>query len=58
MANFKHNWQRSDRTTPSGKILHYCDVCGLYDPAPVKDKFERRECVPDKYKNEHMEGKR
>jgi len=24
-------------------------VCGLYDPAPVKPKFENRECVAGTY---------
>lgn len=47
----EHKWEMSPHTTPSGKVLHYCPVCGLYDPAPVKPEFEDRECAPDKYKD-------
>ena len=41
-----HNWRLSKLRTPSGKLLYYCDVCGLYDPAPIKEEFETRECSP------------
>lgn len=50
MANYEHNWKLSEKTTPSGKLLYYCTVCGLHDPAPVKEKYEKRECAPDKYR--------
>ena len=43
----KHRWKLSDKTSPSGKILYYCPLCKLYDPAPVKD--DSRECAEDKY---------
>jgi len=29
----EHKWQLSPHTTPSGKLLYHCPVCGLYDPA-------------------------
>jgi hypothetical protein len=45
----EHKWQLSPHTTPSGKLLYHCPVCGLYDPAPVKAKFENRECTPSAY---------
>lgn len=45
----EHKWQLSPHTTPSGKLLYHCPVCGLYDPAPVKAKFENRECKPGAY---------
>lgn len=41
---FGHKWRPSERTTPSGKILYECEVCGLEDPAPVKVEFESRPC--------------
>ena len=47
--SIKHKWELSPHTTPSGKILYHCSVCGLYDPAPVKPKFEDRECGPGLY---------
>ena len=47
--SYKHEWQLSDKTTPSGKVLFHCPVCGLYDPAPVKEKFEMLECIPRAY---------
>ena len=48
-GSIKHKWQVSPHTTPSGKLLYHCPVCGLYDPAPVKAKFENRECKPGAY---------
>jgi len=48
-GSIKHKWELSPHTTPSGKILYHCPVCGLYDPAPVKPKFENRACVAGKY---------
>jgi len=48
-GSIKHKWQLSPHTTPSGKLLYHCPVCGLYDPAPVKAKFENRECKPGAY---------
>lgn len=50
MMRIEHKWELSPHTTPSGKILYHCPVCGLYDPAPVKAEFEERECAPGKYK--------
>lgn len=47
----KHNWQLSEYTSPSGKMLYHCQNCGLYDPAPVKDEYETRKCVKDRYIN-------
>ena len=47
--SIEHKWELSPHTTPSGKILYHCPVCGLYDPAPVKPKFENRACVAGKY---------
>ena len=53
-----HRWKLSRHTTPSGKVLMYCPVCKLYDPAPVKPEYERRPCEPDLYKdNFYFEGK-
>jgi len=48
---YNHNWQLSKFTSPSGKMMYYCPKCKLYDPAPVKEKYEERECVADKYIN-------
>ena len=48
-GSIEHKWELSPHTTPSGKILYHCPVCGLYDPAPVKPKFENRACVAGKY---------
>ena len=48
-GSIKHKWQLSPHTTPSGKLLYQCPVCGLYDPAPVKAKFENRACTPGAY---------
>ncbi len=48
-GSIRHKWELSPHTTPSGKILYHCSVCGLYDPAPVKPKFEDRECGPGLY---------
>jgi len=48
-VGIEHEWELSPHTTPSGKILYHCPVCGLYDPAPVKPEFENRECVAGKY---------
>jgi len=48
-VSIEHKWELSPHTTPSGKILYHCPVCGLYDPAPVKPKFENRACVAGKY---------
>lgn len=45
----KHQWELSPHTTPSGRILYHCPICGLYDCVPVKAKFERRECTAGKY---------
>ncbi len=46
---YAHDWQLSPHTSPSGKVLYHCPVCGLYDPAPVKTRFEHRPCTPDRY---------
>ena len=46
---YRHRWRLSDKRTNSGKALFHCPVCGLYDPAPVKEKYEERECIPNKY---------
>lgn len=50
-AAYKHDWQLSKDTSPSGKILFHCPYCGLYDPAPTKMKYEGRVCEKDKYKD-------
>jgi len=47
MSGFKHDWEISGKTTTTGKILLYCKVCGIEDPAPVKEKFETRECIAE-----------
>jgi hypothetical protein len=49
LGGVKHKWELSPHTTPSGKILYHCPVCGLYDPAPVKPRFENRACVAGTY---------
>ena len=41
-----HNWRLSKLRTPSGKLLYHCPNCGLYDTAPIKKKYDRRECSP------------
>ena len=51
IVSYNHNWRLSNRTTPSGKLLYYCTVCGLHDPAPVKEKYEKRECKSGIYKD-------
>jgi len=46
---YQHKWKISDYKTPSGKLLFYCPRCKLYDPAPVKEKYENRPCKLDLY---------
>lgn len=45
----EHQWELSPYTTPSGRNLYHCPVCGLYDCAPVKPEFESRKCKPGEY---------
>ena len=47
--HLRHWWRLSPHTSPSGKMMYHCPVCGLYDPAPVKSEYERRPCKPDAY---------
>jgi hypothetical protein len=43
----QHEWELSEKTTPSGKVLWECKRCGLSDPAPVKPEYERTKCNCD-----------
>ncbi len=38
-------YERIEETTPSGKQLYQCNVCGVKDPAPCK--YPYHDCVPD-----------
>ncbi len=49
---YKHRWRLSDKKSPSGRLLFHCPVCGLYDPAPVGEKYEHRECKAKENKDE------
>ena len=44
-----HKWELSQLTTPSGKLVYHCPVCGLYSPAPVKPEYENHPCIPGLY---------
>ena len=44
-----HRWRLTAYTSPSGKMMYHCPVCKIYDPAPVKDKYETRICKEDEY---------